>query len=218
MKDRMTPEALDHGAGEEPNAAALSALVDGGLDADERRAVIAHLAGCRRCREIVAALARPRSRPASVLPAGRRAAMALAASVTIAAAAGVTYWATRQGIPPAASPVASPADTRPAPGTASPAPPPPVSAPVPARPASPPPDRPRAVGERAVAGKQFRLVAGEWIDAAYRTADLLPAVDVTDPAQVTENRALAPFAALGSRFTVVVDGTVYRVSLPPRQP
>lgn len=218
MKDPMTPVALAHGADEEPNIGALSALVDGGLEADERRAVIAHLAGCRRCREIVAALARPRSRSASVLPAGRRAAMALAASVSIAAAAGVTYWSMRQAAPSGTIPAASPADTRPAPDTVSPVPPPPASVPVPTRPAPVPVDRPRAAGDRTIAGKQFHLVAGEWIDAAYRTADFLPTVAVADRAEVARNPALAPFAALGSRFTVVVDGTVYRVILPPPRP
>jgi len=77
------------------------------------------------------------------------------------------------------------------------------------------PDRTRAAGTRSLGGKTFRLVAGEWIDVDYHLSDLLPVVDVRSRDDLTAHPALGPFTALGRRFTVVVDGTVYRVAIPP---
>jgi hypothetical protein len=76
----------------------------------------------------------------------------------------------------------------------------------------------RRSGEREIASRRFRLEAGTWIDMAYDPFKLLPVVDVRTTAErdalVARVRGLQPFLALGARFTVVHDGTVYRFDLP----
>lgn len=68
--------------------------------------------------------------------------------------------------------------------------------------------------ERRVGDKRFRLVSGEWIDAAYDPFDVRPVVDVTTPAEraalLGRLPALRPFADLGKRVIVVHAGSVYR--------
>jgi Ca-activated chloride channel family protein len=70
-----------------------------------------------------------------------------------------------------------------------------------------------------VAGKTFRLVFGEWIDADFDGSALLPEVSVSTPeersALLARIPALVPYAALGERVLVVHDGTVYRFQLDP---
>jgi hypothetical protein len=60
------------------------------------------------------------------------------------------------------------------------------------------------------------MVAGEWIDADYDRLTGLPEVEVTADsdrrALLARIPALVPYAALGSRVTVVHAGTVYRFS------
>jgi hypothetical protein len=75
-------------------------------------------------------------------------------------------------------------------------------------------DRTRGVGTKSVGGKTFHLAAGEWIDADYRRADVLPVVDITTREDLATHAPVLAFSVLGSRFTVVLDGTVYRVRLP----
>jgi len=71
----------------------------------------------------------------------------------------------------------------------------------------------RGAGRR-VAGKTFRLAAGEWTDASFDAAAELPITDVNGPderaALLSRLPALAPYAALGARVVVVFEGTVYR--------
>ena len=70
---------------------------------------------------------------------------------------------------------------------------------------------------RRVAGHSFHLVAGERIDERFDRLTALPAVAIRTAAEreaaVTGAGPLRPFASLGSRFTVVVGGTVYRVDV-----
>jgi hypothetical protein len=134
--------------------------------------------------------------------------MSLAATLTLATIVGVMR---RQ--PPA---------TEVPPAVTTPAVTPPATSPVPTPPPTVTPAPPRDVpedlttrrsGTRDIGGKTFRLIAGEWIDTAYDPLALLPAQDV-DPsareATLARIPALTPYAALGPRFVVVHDGTVYR--------
>jgi hypothetical protein len=70
-----------------------------------------------------------------------------------------------------------------------------------------------------VAGKTFRLVFGEWVDADFDSAALLPELSVSTPeersALLARIPALAPYAALGERVRVVHEGAVYRFGLDP---
>jgi Putative zinc-finger len=210
----MSASAGNHRQGGEPDLNALAAWADGRLGADARNEVTAHLAGCPRCRAIVAELAR------GAAPAARAwtPRLAIAATLAVAAIGAGAYLIVQ---PREQSGAIAPATSRPAPAprvstpSVSPAPPAPtLSSPsLPSSPA-PPSDRRRAAGTTSVHGKTFHLVAGEWIDDAYRESDFLPAVDVASREQLDRTAALRPFAGLGSRFTVVVAGTVYRVSIP----
>ena len=104
----------------------------------------------------------------------------------------------------------SPVPASPPAGVTAPAP-----NPAPVSPASGSGSRgPTRGGTRVVGDRTFRLVAGEWIDAAYDPLGLLP-VEVIDgqearAAVVTRVPALAPYAALGARVVVVQEGVVYR--------
>jgi hypothetical protein len=73
--------------------------------------------------------------------------------------------------------------------------------------------------QRRVAGKRFRLVSGEWIDADFDSAHFLPEVNVSSAderaALLARLPALTPYAALGERVLVVHEGTVYRFRLEP---
>ena len=209
----MSASAGHHRQGGEPDLNALAAWADGRLDADARAQVTAHVAGCPRCRAIVAELAR------GAAPAARAwtPMLAIAATIAVAAIGAGAYLIVQPreqpgAIAPASRPAPAPAVSTPSVSPASPSPT--LSSPSPPSSPTPPSDRRRAAGTTSVHGKTFHLVAGEWIDDAYRESDFLPAVDVTSREQLDRTAALRPFASLGSRFTVVVAGTVYRVSIP----
>jgi anti-sigma factor RsiW len=213
---------MDHTNGSEPDFDALAALVDDRLGRSERLQLLEHLASCERCRTIVAELARTRE-PTGSVRSWIAVALPLAASVMLAVAGGSLYWLARTTssspvLPPAVEP-SEPNPPAPAQPTSSGATPSvsPSGAPAPGTSATPPdlPDRTRAAGTRSLGGKTFRLVAGEWIDADYRLSDALPVDDVYSRGELEARDVLRPFAALGRRFTVVVDDRVYRVAIPP---
>ncbi len=229
MTSVMPPDVDDHANGSEPDLNTLAAFVDRRLDAPARARVVEHLAECPRCRAIVAELVnagaarQKQSRSfASALP--------IAATLLIAAGGGALYFALRDHAP-ASSHTAAPSAAAPASSSTNPPAADTPSSPSalnsakaasPGEPASPSaparrgqPDRTRGVGTKSVAGKTFRLVAGEWIDVDYRRTDLLPVVDITSRSDFDAHGDLQRFAPVGSRFTVVVDGAVYRVQLPP---
>jgi hypothetical protein len=198
----------------------LAAFAEGRLDDRARARMAAHLAGCRECRETLALLARGLDEPAAVRPAALRwlpVAAALAIGVTAAGALVLRRPAPVVTAPPATTPVtqavpsavAPPAPTRTAP----------LPGPAP-QPGSAPPPAVRGSGVRRVGPKQFRLVAGEWIDESFDVADALPSVDVRSAADRARVLAavpdLAPFFRLGPKVTVVLRGTVYRLDLAPR--
>ena len=216
-------DPMAHTAGEDADLNALAAFVDGRSSESERAVVREHLASCARCRTVVGELTQAgASRPA---PLGwSRAALPLAASILIALGGGGLYLITRPGTAPAAvapaapSPAAAPAPPsaidRPDGRSSSPA----NTTPAPSatRRPQPPADRTRSAETKSVAGKTFRLVAGEWVDVDYRVADVAAVVDIRTPDAFGGHERLRPFAGLGRRFTVVLDDTAYRVDLPPR--
>jgi anti-sigma factor RsiW len=216
-----------------PDLNALAAFIDQRLSEAERTAVIAHLAGCFDCRAVVAAHARGvGSTPVQAdQPAGRGSRrgfrpavwLPIAATLTLATTAGLLVWRIDRGSPPPAGRVpivsepARPATTTPVPVV--PEAQSPVQLPPPAPTATVPPGRPdplatRRNAVRVVNGKTFRLVAGDWIDAAYDPPALLPLQEFVGPDARTEVLtripALAPYAALGANVTVVHEGVVYR--------
>jgi hypothetical protein len=203
----------------EPDFNALTAFVERRLDETERSRVVTHLATCRQCRDVVAALASasPETVPVSV-PAWRRMTglWSLAAMLVVVVIVGVI--SSRQGIivpaPPGnepglpAAPQVPRETTSPTPQTDS------APATLP-QPASRPEDLGRVRGnERKVGEKTFRFVSGEWIDASYDPQLLLPVVEATTPAErealLRRVPNLKPFAALRGRVLVILDGTVYR--------
>jgi anti-sigma factor RsiW len=211
---------MRHEETDEPDFQALAACADNRLSAAERARAIEHLASCARCRTIVAELVRSRhtARPSVSRFSG---ALALAASLTVALAGGTIYWVMRDTGPGPATTVAQPA--APLPGAPAPAPAPTPSLPPRPAPATPsipglPPDRPRSGGPRVVGGKTFQLIAGEWVDRGYHLADGLRIIDIQTDDDVKSHPALAAFAELGPRFTVVIGGAVYRVTLPTAKP
>jgi hypothetical protein len=223
----VTRFSAAHADGGEPDFNTLAAVAEGHLHARELSRVMEHLASCAQCRGIVAELARGRSGRRTV----RRwstATLPLAASLAIATASGAIYLLVHDRVPHSATPLSQPPPAPPAvtpSGQPSPAlPVAPRAAPAEpaqtggAAPGPPPQDRTRAGGTRSVAGKTFRLVAGEWIDADYHMTDFLPDVDIRSRADLNAHAELRPFVTLGRRFTVVVNGTVYRIALPPIQP
>jgi hypothetical protein len=211
---------MDHSNGGEPDFDAIAAFVDDRLGRSERSQLLEHLVSCPRCRTIVAELARTRA-PAWSVRSLTAVALPLAASLMLALASGGLYWLVRtpgSGVSPAVEPSRPdlPAPGQPSSPGATPAVSP-SGTPAPGRSATPAdvPDRTRTSGTRSLGGKTFRLVAGEWIDADYRLSDFLPMVDVRSRDDLAAHPALGPFNTLGRRFTVVVDGTVYRVAIPP---
>ena len=228
--------------GSHPDLNALAAFIDQRLSEAERAAVITHLAGCVECRAIVAAHARGLG-PTPVQadqPGGRRSRWALAAGWLAPdrgnpgardhrRAGGVAHRrgapAPTGGAPTASEPATQPATGTPVPATGTPVPVAPeaqnpVRLPPPAPTVTVPPGRPddplatRRNAVRVVNGKTFRLVAGEWIDAAYDPPALLPVRDLAGPDArtdvLTRIPALAQYAALGANVTVVHEGVVYR--------
>lgn len=71
--------------------------------------------------------------------------------------------------------------------------------------------------ERRIAGKTFRLVAGEWRDTAFDPVAGFPVVEVQGPqersALLSRLPGLTRYAELGPRVVVVFEGTVYRFRL-----
>lgn len=209
---------MGHADNTDPDFDALAAFADDRLSPSERAQAAEHLVSCARCRTIVAELVR--SRNAAPRQASWSRVLPLAASLAVVVAGGVYLISGNRAPEPAAPPVsAPPSPSQPPP--AAPDIPSPLVTPSPATtlPASPaPPDRTRAAGTRTVDGREFRLVAGEWIDAGYRISDLLPAIDIQSTKELAKFPALNAFRELAPRFTVVIDGTVYRVSLPAANP
>jgi hypothetical protein len=225
MTDEMRFTAR-HAEPDTPDFEALAAFAEGRVSASERAAITDHLSSCATCRAIVAELAR--GAVPTTAPAGLRW-LPIAATLAIAAAGGGVYMITfRTPVSPdttPAPPVAEPAPQNAAPVVTSPpgATPPSATGTVPSvntpRGGVPGgPDQLRAAGSRAVAGKKFRLAAGEWIDTEYQLSNFLPEVDIRSRDDLTAHPALQPYASLGARFTVVLSGTVYRVAIPPTNP
>jgi hypothetical protein len=213
VKDSTPPTRPRH----EPDANLLAAHAEGRLGREESDALVVHLADCAACRETAALMARA----LGGAPAGRRPPipaaagwLALAATLVLATIVGTRIRRERPSLAPSIEPPPSPAAPASAvpeaPATTAPAPPP----------AAPPPDVRRGGGERHVAGKTFRLVAGEWVDAAYDATAGLPVVEVSDAAArakvLREHPELSPCAAQGRRVLVVLGGTVYRFDAPAR--
>jgi hypothetical protein len=209
----MTADPVEH------DLDLLAALAEDRLNDVDRARCFEHLAACATCREALAVLMRElKPEPAVSVAGGRRVGwLAVAAAAVIAV--GLGYHVMK--------PEAHLGSTGPTPTT--------VAVPVEesgrgvSGQAQREPDRGsgaqsaeglavRRSAERTVGGKKFRLVAGEWIDDAYRPGLSLSLVDIKTPAARTEwlqrVPALQPFAALGNRVSVVVDGVVYRFDLP----
>jgi hypothetical protein len=202
----------------EPDFNALTAFVERRLNETERARVVTHLATCRQCRDVVAALAAatPHVGTGSAHGWGRMTGLwSLAAMLVVVVIVGVIT--NRPGVV-TAPPINDP--TVPAAPPARETTPTPPSEPAPAtppQPAAPSVDLGRVRGsERQVGSKTFRFVSGEWVDASYDPQQLLPVVEATTVSEradlLIRVPALKPYAALGSRVTVVVGGTVYRMT------
>jgi hypothetical protein len=217
----------------------LAAHLDDRLDASEKTAVVLHLSSCEACRATLAAFARasvaaePRDAGRATLVARVRPGvwMSLAASLAIATVAGVLRMSERlpSQVPPAGPDVGSIALPSSVPPHVDAQPTPSVVPEVPASQRPPAVSRPagddnliqKRGGQREIAGKTFRLIAGEWVDAAYDPLALLPLVHVQPSArEVWLERLpdLVPYAALGPRVLVVHQGTVYRFDSLPSSP
>lgn len=220
-----------------PDLNAIAAFADGRLPDVARSAIAEHLAVCLECRTILATQARgqipqgvdageraglgspARFRPAVWLP--------IAATLALATTTAVLVWRVdrtpgggEKTVP--ASPPAVPSPTGQTP--AAPLVPrgdvptqPSTSPPAAVAPAPPAPEDPLATrrgGVRTVNGKTFRLVAGEWIDAAYDPVDLFTVREIAGAdaraALLDRVPALAPYAAIGPTVIVVHDGVVYK--------
>jgi hypothetical protein len=200
--------------GEHPDLETLAALCDRRLPEPDRPGLVSHLADCRACREIVAGvtgLPEP-GRSRRSLPWQW---MGLAATVLLAAAIAYRVATPAQQLRQPA-PIIVPASPEPENPPAAPAVPAP-SVPEPA-PAAPAPVEVLRGGARTIGGKTFHLEAGEWVDQAYDATSSLPVLEVSDPRErrrlLKERPALAPYASLGGRVTVVFEGTVYRFLAP----
>ena len=222
-KNWMTADLHD------PNV--LAAYIDGTLDQDERSIVVAHLAGCGACRAALAAYVKGTTEDGETGQGPRRAWIAavrprvwmpIAATIALVTVAGVLQRAQRradqvpQAPPVVETPSAVPDPSSGVPPGVSTTPPSTADAPLPPRPSPPVDERTMRVrgAERRVGDKRFRLVAGEWIDAAYDPMDPRPVVAVTTPAEravlLERLPALRPFADLGERVIVVHGGSVYK--------
>lgn len=202
--------------GTHPGPEIMAAMIDGNLDNEERAAMVHHLAECEECREALAEYARAQGGLAQPDRARSRTLwlwMPVAATLMLATIAGVLVMR-RQ--PPVADPPPPAAPSDPVPAA-------PVPLPAPSQaPPAPPPVAPedlttRRSGARAISGKSFRLIAGEWVDTTYDPLALLPVENVAPDdrdATVANVPALRPYLALGPRFVVVHDGIVYRFAPP----
>ncbi len=204
MKDETSADHAAH----EPDLNLLAAHFEGALSSRESADLAAHLAACRACRTTAALMSRafPRDsvrRPGTPVVGW----LALAATLVLATIVGIRIAREPSLRVPAPEP--GPVPTAPA---ENPSPPAAASA-APAAPAVEPRDVKRG-GDRRVAGKAFRLVAGEWVDRSFDPTSALPIVEVPDPqsrdAVLAEQPNLAPYVGLGDRVLVVFHGTVYR--------
>jgi hypothetical protein len=206
-EDAKRPEP-DH----EPDLNALAAHAEGRLGSAESEALLDHLSECSSCRNtaalMVRALAADPSATRRRIPAAARW-LALAATLLVATIVGLRVSRDRPDAPttPAPRPTSGPAAASV-----------PAAAPDPSPQASTAPlpsDRKRGGADRKIADKSFRLIAGEWVDAAYQPAAGLPVVEASGPEArrrlLEEHPALAPYLAARDRILVVLDGTVYRV-------
>jgi hypothetical protein len=205
----------------------LAAYVEGRLDEDERGALKVHLAACADCRRALAMLARV----PGVLPiAAKRPPVAIPVWLALAATVILATLAVRR----VDGPIAGEVGVRPSStvgAVAAPGPVPPAPAIVEAiprvtAPAGDPLLDPgllvkRGGAARRVGERSFRLRAGEWVDTSFDSTTSLPTVLIQGPderaAVVQRLPALAPYAELGDRVVVVVDGTVYRFT-PDQRP
>ena len=169
----------------------LAASLEDRLDDQERAGLTLHLAGCAECRQTLALLARAGAEERLSLIRGRfgrlprHVWLPLAASLFIAVS--LAGWLYRPLPREGLERTTHPLDER---------------------------LLLKRGGERQAAGKTFRLVAGEWIDAAFDPGQALPTVVVSGAdersALLSRLPDLAPYAALGERVVVVFEGTVYR--------
>ena len=184
----MTRDEREHDAGR------IAAYVEDRLSPAERAAASEHFASCAECRAVLAGLLRARLALPAAATGGtgwyRRLALPVAATILVGLAAGLIV--SRRPSPPPPDAVAAP-------------------------PADAAPIR-RSPAERSIGGKQFRLVAGEWVDTAYDPFALLDAVTIATAADrdriTAERPPLRQYLPLGPRFVVVHDGRVYRFALP----
>ena len=205
----------------------IAAYLEGRLREDEKASVTEHLASCAECRGTLALLAREAGgldmRPPGRVDGSRfrstKVWLPLAAALVITTVVGLRL-AQDTAVPPPMGTTAGASPVSPSPA------PPDVRtdrAPSPGRLAASPPAAgvgteslllKRGGGQRVVAGKTFRLVAGEWRDTGFDPAAALPIVAVRGSdersAVLARVPALGPYALLGERVLVVVDGTVYR--------
>jgi len=200
---------------------ALAAYLEHRLDDQERARLEDHLATCGECRATLATYARaasedpdldarPRASGLRMVPAAW---LALAAGAVLAIGASI-YLSTNQPIPAGDS-------REPAPPARAPAPAAPAPAAVPSSPPASSPaagttgdlSRMRSV-ERRVGGKTFRLEAGTWVDKDYDPVKFLPVTEISTEDErrtlLQSQPALEPYAALGAKVVVAVDGKVYR--------
>jgi hypothetical protein len=176
----------------------LAAFAEGRLDEPDRQRVIGHVADCVECRRTLAQLGRAlaegglqnperRLTTAGIRWSSVRVWLPIAASVLIGTFAWFQF---------ASSPDHSAGGEPPAAGVTE--------------------DElltKRSAG-RVVAGKTFRMAAGEWVDAAFDPTLGMQTVTIRG----SEARSdlliripgLAPFTELGDRVVVVWEGTVYR--------
>jgi anti-sigma factor RsiW len=216
--------------GHEHDPNLIAAYFEGRLQGGEKDRFTEHLAACAECRATLALMAREAEALGTVGPGsfGRgivspRVWLPVAATLVVATVVGL-----RSGWLTPAPPAPSPAASLPAPAVVDPSTLPPRSSPPTL--GTPPPPTPavsgrmddgllvKRGGERRVAGKTFRLVAGEWRDAAFDPLAGLPVVDVHGArersALLSRLPALGPYAGLGPRVAVVHEGTVYRFRPP----
>lgn len=212
--DRIEDSTIPHDPG------LLAAYAEGRLDAEERRVMTLHLSSCVECRQALAMIARASGvRPQAKTRVGVAPPIWLGLAATVILA---TLAVRRTDAP---VPTGETGETRASvvgasPGTVAPAPPAAPPAPRPAVTVADPMLDPGllvkrgALPPRHVGGKTFRLTAGEWVDAGFDSAASLPPTLIEGPAAraaaVERRPALAPYAALGDRVVVVLDGVAYR--------
>lgn len=216
---------------EEHDVHRLAAFLEGRLEGAERDEMVAHLAQCADCRQTIATFTKAGGLETAtpLVPASarvRRFASAtwlpIAAVLVVGTAATLTLIQDRALVLPP-TPSAPPISSNPVGPSPSVLGPSGDASPAHIRPSTRPNDGAsidpglfvrRGGAAKTLAGKTFRLVAGEWLDTAYDPLAALPRVDVLGPtereAALQRLPALRPYAALGDRFVVVFEGRVYR--------